>query len=291
MPPLPVTVLTGFLGAGKTTLLIRLLREPHEARLAVVINEVGLAGTEELEVDEASFLELTEGCVCCVRATDLVAALGELSARGDVDRVVIETTGIADPLALTFVLERPDLTEVARLDAVVTVVDALNWRRTRVAEWDAQVGAADLLVLAKTDLAPDTAELRAVIAELNPAARILDGADLPLQVVLDIEGVPRPAAAPARHSSFAAVSITDGEVHDRERLEDLLEGLPAEVYRAKGIVSTEAGWVSFHVVGGRVQIEPAAPPAHRESRVVFLGKGIADAQMRKFYTATKRSVT
>jgi len=309
MSTLPVTVLTGFLGAGKTTLLVRLLREPHQARLAVVINEVGLAGTEELEVDEASFLELTEGCVCCVRATDLVAALAELSARGDVDRVVIETTGIADPLALTFVLERPDLAETARLDGVITVVDAVSWRKTRVAEWDAQVGAADLLVLAKTDVEPETAELRAVLAELNPSARILDGSELPLEVLLDVEGAPlgsapgsaeprgapegaphRPAA-PAAHSSFAAVSISDGEVHDRERLEDLLEGLPSEVYRAKGIVSTEAGWVAFHVVGGRVQVAPTERPLHGESRVVFLGRRIPDAQVRKLYTATKRSPT
>jgi G3E family GTPase len=288
-PPLPVTVLTGFLGAGKTTLLLRLLRQPHFARIAVVINEIGLAGTEELEVDEASFLELTEGCVCCVRAADLRVALAELAARGDVERVVVETTGVADPLALTFVLERPDLADLARLDAVVTVVDAANWERTRVAEWDAQVGAADLLVIAKTDLAADTAPLRAVLADLNAGARILDGDDLPLELVLDVERLTTAGApAVARHSGFTAVSLVSHRIHDRERLEDLLETLPTAVYRAKGVVATETGWIGFHVVGGRVQIEPIAPPVHGETRVVFLGRGADETTLGEQFTATER---
>src|SRR5262249_20165553 len=178
------------------------------------------------------------------RATDLVAALSDIAARGDVDRVVIETTGIADPLALTFVLERPDLAEIARLDAVVTVVDAANWRKTRGAEWDAQVGAADLLVLAQTDLAPDPADPRALLAEINPAARILDGTEVPLEVVLDVERAPhRPTVSAANHSRFGAVSITSTAVHDRNRLEDLLETLPAEGYRAKGVAAAEGGGV------------------------------------------------
>jgi len=287
MPPLPVTVLTGFLGAGKTTLLIRLLHEPHDARIAVVLNEVGIAGTEELEVDEASFLELTSGCVCCVRADDLRAALSDLAARGDVDRVVVETTGIADPLALTFVLERPDLADLARLDAVVTVVDAENWQRTRVPEWDAQVGAADLLVVAKTDLVSDTHALRAALGGLNPGARILAGNDLPLEVVLDVERRGAPAVAgPARHSGFGATSIVSAMLHDRDRVEDLLEALPGEVFRAKGVVATGAGWIAFHVVGGRVQVEPITTPAHGESRVVFLGQGVDEAELRRRFAAT-----
>ena len=292
MAPLPVTVVTGFLGAGKTTLLIRLLRQPHDAQLAVVVNEVGIAGTEELEVDEASFLELSQGCVCCVRAADLRAALETLAARGDIDRVVVETTGIADPLALTFVLERPDMADVARLDGVVTVVDAANWEKTRVPEWDAQVAAADLVVLAKTDLEPDTSRLRAVVAELSPLARVLDGADLPLEVVLDVPR--RSGAGPvahAHHSGFRAVTVASSAVHDRDRLEDLLEDLPPEVYRGKGVVATEAGWLAFHVVGGRLQIERTSRPPHGETRIVLVGRALDEDRLRGLVLETVQPAT
>jgi G3E family GTPase len=288
--PLPVTVLTGFLGAGKTSLLLRLLGQPHDARVAVIINEVGLAGTEALEVDEASFLELSQGCVCCVRADDLRGALEALAARGDLDRVVVETTGIADPLALTFVLERPDLAELCRLDAVVTVVDAASWRQTQVPEWDAQVGAADLIVVAKTDLAPADDALRAALAAVNPAARVLDGAgELPLELLLDVERrAPARAPAGAHQPSFTAVSMAGPTLHDRDRLEDLLEALPASVFRAKGVARTESGWVAFHVVGGRAQVEPCAAPGHGETRAVFLGPRLDEPALRAAFAATAR---
>jgi G3E family GTPase len=261
--PLPVTVLTGFLGAGKTTLLCRLLKQPHDARIALIINEIGIAGTEEVEVSESEFLELTQGCVCCVRAADLRAALEQIAARGDVDRIVIETTGVADPLALTFVLERPDLADLVRLDAVITVVDAANWERTRVAEWDAQVGAADLIVLSKLDL---TAAL---------------------ELLLDVQRADRPASGPhAQHSGFEVVSITSDGSHDADALEDLLEELPPAVYRAKGVVRTASGWIGFHVVAGRVQVEPTRAPEHGQSRVVFLGRGLADPDLRAAFAAT-----
>jgi G3E family GTPase len=291
-PPLAVTVLTGFLGAGKTTLLLRLLRQPHDARIAVVLNEVGVAGTEELELDETSYLELTEGCVCCVRASDLREALTLLAARGDVDRVVIETTGIADPLALTFVLERPDLENLARLDAVVTVVDAANWDKTRVPEWDAQVGAADLLVLAKTDLAPETERLRAAVSQLNRAVRILDATEVSLEVVLDVER--RATAAPAEHahhSGFQATTIASSAIFDRDQVEDLLEMLPRELYRAKGIVRTDAGWIAFHVVGGRLQSGPTAAPQHGETRIVLIGQGADEASLRALFAAAELAST
>jgi G3E family GTPase len=124
---------------------------------------------------------------------------------------------------------------------------------------------------------------------MNPAARILDGAALPLEVVLDVERRPGAArAGHAHHSGFDAVSITSSAIHDRDRLEDLLETLPGDVYRAKGIVATEVGWLGFHVVGGRLQIEPVDPPSHRETRVVFLGPRVESARMRKLFTATER---
>jgi G3E family GTPase len=286
---IPVTVVTGFLGAGKTSLLLRLLGQPHDAGIALIINEIGIAGTEGLEVSEASFLELTQGCVCCVRAQDLRAALEDIARRDDVDRVIVETTGVADPLALTFVLERPDLAHLVRLDGVITVVDAVNWQRTRVPEWDAQVGAADLLVIAKRDLEPDTARLDAVLAEINPAARIVTGRPS-LELLLDVERRGQAGASHAQHSGYSAVSITSPARHSRDALEDLLETLPPAIYRAKGVVHTDRGWVGFHVVGGRVQVDPIAAPAHGETRVVFLGRYPDETALQAAFGATRANL-
>lgn len=283
-PPLPVTVLTGFLGAGKTTLLVSLLKSTPEARAAVILNEIGIAGTEELDVKQA-MLELTQGCVCCVRADDLVAALDELRRRDDVDRVIVETTGVADPLALTFVLERPDLAETCSLDGVVTVVDSLAWEKSQVGEWESQVRAADLIVLSKVDVTGEAALPRvlSLIAELNPAARVLRAAEADAQVVFDVERVARARAAHAAHSGFNAVSIASDEMYDADRLEDWLETLPPEVYRAKGLARIgDEEWMSFHVVAGRAQVDlMAARPEHGQSRMVFIGRGVEEDDLRR----------
>jgi G3E family GTPase len=285
--PLPVTVLTGFLGAGKTTLLQRLLAAPHGRRIGVILNELGQTGIEPVPgaFDQIK-VDLDNGCVCCVRSDDLVAALETMRARGDVDLVILETTGVADPLALTWTLGRPDMAELCRLDAVVTVVDAASFERTQTPEWIAQVTCADLLVVAKLDVAPDDAlpRLRARLAELGTSQRVVDArAELPVDVLLDVSPDPAAlqtrasAAGPeARHTGYRAASFTTTATYDAGRLEDWLETLPDEIYRAKGIVRVgPARWFAFHTVGGRMDVDPDAPaPAHGESRLVFIGRAL-----------------
>lgn len=284
-----MTILTGFLGGGKTTLLRRLLSTPTGQRVGVLLNERGVAGIDDLGPRDAKgFIEIAEGCVCCVDQGDLVAALEALAGRGDLDRVIIETTGLADPLPIAWTVGRPELAPIVTLDAVVAVVDAANQATTHVDEWEAQVRAADLVVLSKLDLVTAEAAERAreAVRALNARARLLDGEDglvalVPPESLSFSRERPHAEARPvARHSSFETAVFTGPAIYDAERLEELVDDLPAAVFRAKGIARTGEGWAGFHAVGGRSSFDPdASPPAHGESRLVFFGRGLDRAAL------------
>lgn len=180
MNQVPVTLLTGFLGAGKTTLLNRLLRQPEMAGTAVLINEFGEIGLDHLLVerlDEDTVL-LAAGCLCCTIRGDLSRALRDLAARPEpMARVVIETTGLADPAPiLQTLMSDPLLLRDYRLDGVVTLVDAVHGMATLDEQAEAlrQAAVADRIVITKTDLA-DPAPLMARLAALNPMAPVLVG--------------------------------------------------------------------------------------------------------------------
>ena len=203
MALIPSTILTGFLGAGKTTLLNRILREDHGMKIAVIENEFGQENIDnDILVQDSSeqIIEMNNGCICCTVRGDLIVALSSLAQKRaagelDFDRIIIETTGLANPgpVAQTFFVDE-EVGAYYMLDAVLTVVDA----RHAMAQLDEheeaqrQVGFADRLLISKTDLVDPVAleTLKARLKRINPRAPLshADFGRVPIAEVLDIKG-------------------------------------------------------------------------------------------------------
>lgn len=187
----PVSILTGFLGAGKTTLLNRLIGDPWLSDAALIINEFGDVGIDHLLVESSGdgVIELSDGCLCCTVRGELVDTLADLMDRmqtGKIrpfSRVVIETTGLADPVpVMQSVIGHPALGQSYRLEGVVTVVDAVNGLSTLDAHEEArrQAAVADTLVVSKSGLAAAGDGLLSRLQSLNPMARLVDAENLDL---------------------------------------------------------------------------------------------------------------
>ena len=194
-PKIPVTVLTGYLGSGKTTLLNRILSENHGKRYAVIVNEFGEIGIDNdliVESDEEIY-EMNNGCICCTVRGDLIRVVEGLMRRpGRFDAIIVETTGLADPVpvAQTFFMD-DDVRAKTQLDAVVALVDAkhLPLRLKDSQEAEDQIAFADVVLLNKTDLvnAQELANVEATIRAINPHAIIhrTQRAEIDLTKVLD----------------------------------------------------------------------------------------------------------
>jgi G3E family GTPase len=203
MALIPTTILTGFLGAGKTTLLNRILQEPHGHKIAVIENEFGPENIDNeilIQDSREQIVEMNNGCICCTVRGDLIVALNVLAQQREAgalefDRVVIETTGLANPgpVAQTFFMDE----EVAQhylLDAIITVVNAKHAMQQLDAHEEAQrqVGFADRILLSKTDLVDHDAieTLRARLMRINPRAPIctVNFGQQSIAEILDIRG-------------------------------------------------------------------------------------------------------
>src|SRR4026209_1129143 len=221
----PVTILTGFIGSGKTTLLNRILKEDHGKRIAVIENEFGEVGVdgEILEKSDEQIVEMNNGCICCTVRGDLFRILGTLKEKRDAGdlkfyRVVIETTGMADPgpVAQTFFTDE-EIGNYYLLDSIITLGDAKHAPKLldEFHEAQEQVGFADRILLSKTDLVSqdETETLSKRLKRMNPRAPIkkVHFGDAPIDEVLDIRGFnlneilkPDPEVLVARHHPHTA---------------------------------------------------------------------------------------
>lgn len=313
----PVTVITGFLGAGKTTLLNRFLQSPEGAGTAVVINEYGAAGIDDALVRDSAdeTVLLGNGCLCCIARTDLQETLRRMVVereRGelpDFKRIVIETSGMADPSPIlqTFATDRA-LGEVFHLEVVVTVIDAQNGLDTL--RWSAearkQAILADRLIVTKTDLKAGIAGqdanevLRAQLRKLNAHAEILEaahGAVAPACFTEPGDGGRNIFVAEAEHSDGIASFVLTFDAPMPwpvfARAMDVLVTMRGkDLLRVKGFLAVE-GCKGPVVVQFVQHLSP--PPIELErwpdgdtiSRVVFITRGVSEKQVRDLLAAVR----
>jgi G3E family GTPase len=305
----PVTILTGFLGAGKTTLLNRILREHHGRRIAVIENEFGEAGIDNdllLQERDEQIVEMNNGCLCCTVRGDLVRILGELKSRREsgelaFERVIIETTGMADPgpVAQTFFLDDA-IGGYYLLDSVITVVDAKHAPKQldEFAEAQEQVGFADRILLSKTDLVSDADAdtLRRRLAQMNPRAPVkpVHFGQTPIDDILDIRGFnlnaileiePEFLAADHHHHDDAVQSFVfrapqplDG-VKLEEFLSSMIQVYGNDLLRYKGVLALKDNphrvvFQGVHMLMGGDLGRPWGADEPRESVMVFIGRNL-----------------
>ena len=322
---IPVTILTGFLGSGKTTLLNYILKQPHGHRIAVIENEFGEAGIDnELLIQDQGeqIIEMNNGCICCTVRGDLVRILGELAAKrkaGTVkfDRVVIETTGLADPapVAQTFFVDE-DVIQNYMLDAIVTLVDAKHAPRQLDEHHEAQeqVGFADRILLTNTDLV-DTAQVQALrqrLTHMNPRAKIsesrkgvaalddlLDIRGFNLNAILEIEPDFLSDVEHEHDDDITSFVFRETRPMDLEKIDDFLSAIVqvygAQLLRSQGILNI-AGleqrvvFQGVHMLMGSDLGAPWKGGEVRESKMVFIGKDMPRDELEKGFSQSVVSI-
>ncbi|MGE4481560.1 CobW family GTP-binding protein [Acidocella sp.] len=307
----PVTVLTGYLGAGKTTLLNHLLTGTHGKKYAVVINEFGELGVDnDLVVDsDEEVFEMNNGCICCTVRGDLIRIISGLMKRaGKLDGIIVETTGLANPapVAQTFFMDE-DVKAKARLDAIVTVVDAKHVlaRLQDSPEAADQVAFADVIVLNKLDLVTprELEEVETRLKSINPYAEIkkVTRGDVPADQLLGLGAfdLKRVLAnvpdfleedSHTHNEHLTSISLSTDKPVSSDKFNawigHILQTQGQNILRTKGILSYAGeekrfAFQAVHMIADGDFLSPWKPEEKRTSRIVFIGRDLNRPQLRR----------
>ena len=301
---LPVTIVTGFLGSGKTTLVNHLLANRQGLKIAVMVNEIGEIGIDhDLIISTGEdMLELSNGCIRCSINNDLVDAIGRILQRAEaLDHLILETTGLADPLPIALTFLRPEFRSRLRLDSIVTTADAANFSLDLFESEPArnQLRYGDIILLNKGDFAGAAAleEVERKIRTIKDEARIIrtTRSEVPLALILGV-GLFQEGSLPSHdhgdhdghdhlaNDGFTSTSFVCDRPFALQPFQDFLDKqISASVFRGKGILwfaESEHRFV-FHLVGGRFSLDEGPWMGSRQNRLVLIGRALDAAAIRR----------
>ena len=305
---MPVTIITGFLGSGKTTLLNQILQNKDDLKVAVLVNEFGDINIDEqlLISVESDMVELDNGCICCTINDSLVDAVYRVLEREEkVDYLVIETTGLADPLPIIITFLGTELKFLTHVDAVVTVVDSAAFDAKHFDSEAAlsQIRYGDMVILNKVDLATGAkiSEVKAFIEDIKPGFRILESehGKVPLPLILDIgltqadnyqdkiSEFRRDKSAFNNHlanDGFDFVSFESDCPFKIEKFEYFLtEQLSNNIFRAKGILWFQESPAKhiFQLSGPRYDLQDDDWTTQPKNELVFIGRNLDESLIKQ----------
>jgi G3E family GTPase len=307
---MPITIITGFLGSGKTTLLNQILKNKHDLKVAVLVNEFGDINIDSqllVSMDE-DMVELSNGCICCTINDGLVDAVYRVLEREErIDYLVIETTGIADPLPIILTFLGTELRDLTQLDSIITVVDSEAFTPEHY-ESDAalkQITYADVILLNKTDLTTTEklAELEVYIQKIKAGARILHTkfGEVALPLILDVDLTPvdeytselehhhdhdhhehKHHSHHLENDGFMAISFQSDRAFDIQKFETFLtEKLPQNILRAKGLLWFRDSHLRhiFQLSGARYQLDADEWLSPPKNQLVLIGRQLENSQI------------